>query len=120
MLLSTQTDTLPHLVLTKRKDILQRIATVQGATIEDICTQPRKNLAGILALLLCQPVADVEKNAMDALMSVAPGFHKHNDLSAWIKMEPVLLACEILKSAADQAESRKSDVSMARCAGCLL
>jgi serine/threonine-protein kinase ATR len=112
LLLLTHTDTLPHLVLTKRKDILQRIATARGTSIQDICTQPRRNLAGILALLLCQPVADVEKNAMDALVAVAPAFRENgNDLSDWVKLEPVMVACEVLKSAADQHETRRDNVS---------
>ncbi|KAF2791318.1 hypothetical protein K505DRAFT_376871 [Melanomma pulvis-pyrius CBS 109.77] len=108
LLLLTHTDTLPHLVLTKRKDILERIATARGTSIQDICTQPRRNLAGILALLLCQPVADLEKSAMDALVAVAPAFRENgNDLSSWVKLEPVMVACEVLKSAADQHESRR-------------
>jgi serine/threonine-protein kinase ATR len=112
LLLLTHTDTLPHLVLTKRKDILERIATARGTSIQDICTQPRRNLAGILALLLCQPVADVEKSAMDALVAVAPAFQENgNDLSSWVKLEPVMVACEVLKSAADQHETRRDNVS---------
>ncbi|KAF2473193.1 uncharacterized protein BDR25DRAFT_257421, partial [Lindgomyces ingoldianus] len=109
MLLSTQTETLPYLVLTKRKDILQRIATARGTSVQEICTQPRRNLAAILALLLCQPVEDVERSAIEALVAIAPGFQdKNHDLSTWIKVEPVLVACEVLKSAADQPVSRKS------------
>ncbi|KAF2712355.1 hypothetical protein K504DRAFT_372017 [Pleomassaria siparia CBS 279.74] len=108
LLLLTHTDTLPHLVLTRRKDILERIATARGTSVQDICTQPRRNLAGILALLLCQPLADVEKSAMDALVAVAPAFQENgNDLSSWIKLEPVMVACEVLKSAADQHEDRR-------------
>ncbi|ORX98750.1 hypothetical protein BCR34DRAFT_142938 [Clohesyomyces aquaticus] len=109
MLLSSQAETLPYLVLTKRKDVLQRIATARGASIQDVCTQPRRNLAGILALLLCQPVDDIEKSAMEALFAVAPDFKANNqDLSFWIRPEAVLVACEVLKSAADQPVPRKS------------
>jgi serine/threonine-protein kinase ATR len=112
LLLLTQAEILPHLVLTKRKDILQRIATARGTTIQDICTQPRRNLAGILALLLCQQVTDVEKSAMETLVAVAPAFQENdNDLSDWVKLEPVLVACEVLKAAADQHDSRKPNVS---------
>ncbi|KAF2178853.1 hypothetical protein K469DRAFT_598368 [Zopfia rhizophila CBS 207.26] len=111
MLQMTQMETLPHLVLTKRKDILQRIATAQKTSVQDICTQPRKNLAGILALLLCQPVADVEKGAMDALVAVAPAFRENNnDLSSWVRLEPVLVACEVLKAAAEEHESKKPHI----------
>ncbi|KAF2867552.1 protein kinase rad3 [Massariosphaeria phaeospora] len=109
LLLSTHTDTLPHLVLTKRKDILERIAKARGTSIEDICTQPRRNLAGILALLLCQPVTDVEQNAMETLVTVAPAFQENgNRLDSLVKLEPVMVACEVLKLAADQNESHKA------------
>ncbi|KAF2267881.1 hypothetical protein CC78DRAFT_565700 [Lojkania enalia] len=108
LLLSTHSETLPHLVLTKRKDVLQRIATSRGTSILDVCVQPRRNLAGILGLLLCQAVSDVEKSAMDALLSASSAFAENgNDLSDWVKVEPVLIACEILKLAADQPGSRK-------------
>src|SRR4051794_6909331 len=72
LLLSTQLETLPHLVLAKRKDILGRIALTRGISAREVCLQPRKNLAAILGLLLCQPVANVEQNAVDALQAVAP------------------------------------------------
>ncbi|KAF2280300.1 protein kinase rad3 [Westerdykella ornata] len=108
LLLSTQADILPYLVLTKRKDILQQIATARGSSIQDVCIQPHRHLANILALLLCQPVSDVEKSAMDALVAVSPAFGESGfDLSDYVKYEPVMVACEILKSAADQHESKK-------------
>ena len=114
LLLSTHTELLPNLVLTKRKDILGRIAKARGTSIEDICTQPRRNLAGILALLLCQPVADseVESNAMETLVSVAPAFLDNgNELESLVKLEPVMVACEVLKLAADQHDARNDHVS---------
>lgn len=112
LLLSTQPEILPHLVLTKRKDILEQIATARGSSISDVCIQPHRHLANILALLLCQPVADVEQSAMDALVAVSPAFKESGyDLSDYVKYEPVMVACEILKSAADQHESKKKQVS---------
>lgn len=111
LLLSAQSEILPRLVLTKRKDILQRIATARGTSIQDVCTQPRRNLAGILALLLCQTGPDVEKSAMETLTAIAPAFQQQNyDLSSWVKLDPVLVACEILKTASDQHESRRKQV----------
>jgi serine/threonine-protein kinase ATR len=113
MLLMTQTETLPHLVLTKRVNVLQRIATARGTSIQDICTQPRRNLACILALLLCQPVAHIEESAMEALAAVAPAFRENeNSLASWIKLEPVLVACELLKTAAEENDARKPQVSL--------
>jgi serine/threonine-protein kinase ATR len=108
----TQSETLPHLVLMKRKDLLQRIATARGTSIQDVCTQPRRNLACILAMLLCQPVKDVEEAAMDALVTVTPAFQENdNNLSNWVKLEPVLVACEILKTLAEADDSKKPQVS---------
>ncbi|KAF2733102.1 hypothetical protein EJ04DRAFT_295336 [Polyplosphaeria fusca] len=108
LLLSVHTEILPSLVLTKRKDILQRIATARGASILDVCIQPRRNLAGVLALLLCQPINDVDKNAMETLLMMSPAFKENGrDLSYWVKLEPVMVACEVLKFASDQAPSKK-------------
>jgi serine/threonine-protein kinase ATR len=112
LLLSTQAEILPHLVLTKRKEMLQRIATARRTSIQDVCMQPRRHLANIIALLLCQPVNDVEKSAMEALVAVAPGFRENGyDLSDLIKLEPVLVACEILKMMTDQPTSTKAQAS---------
>ncbi|KAF2206005.1 hypothetical protein GQ43DRAFT_427658 [Delitschia confertaspora ATCC 74209] len=108
MLLLTQTETLPLLVLTKRKEVLQRIATARGTPIEILCMLPHKNLAGILALLLSQPVTNVKKAAADAINAVAPRLEElGHDLPALVKMEPVLVACELLKMAAED-ESKKA------------
>ena len=48
--LDIQSDVVPHMVLMKRKDVLQRIASSRGkdVRIEHICSQPRQTLAGIL------------------------------------------------------------------------
>jgi serine/threonine-protein kinase ATR len=113
LLLATQTEILPHLVLTKRKDIIQRIATARQTSIQDVLIQPRKNLAGILALLICQPVADVETTTMDILLAIAPALQGNNrTLSHWVKLDPTLIACEILGAAADQHPSRREQVSV--------
>lgn len=109
LLLSTQAEILPHLVLSKRQDILQQIATARKSTVEGICMQPNKHLANILALLLCQPVADVEQSTMDTLVAASPAFGERGyDLADYVKYEPVAIACEILKSAADQHDSKKN------------
>ncbi|KAF2019578.1 hypothetical protein BU24DRAFT_419179 [Aaosphaeria arxii CBS 175.79] len=102
-------DTLPMLVLTKRKDVLQAIAHLRGkdVKIENIISQPRQTLASILALLLCQPVANPEQNAWETLIEVAPQFEKEYDLARLIQLEVVLVACEILKLAADDDDSKK-------------
>ncbi|EON65245.1 hypothetical protein W97_04482 [Coniosporium apollinis CBS 100218] len=113
LLLLTQTDTLPYLVLTKKHDVLQRIASARGpaTSVQDICTQPRKNLAAIVALLLLQSSPDSERYTMDLLCEAAPGLK--DDLSGLIELEPVLIACEILKAADEEDTSKKSRVRQA-------
>lgn len=112
MLLLTQAETLPYLVLMKKKDILQRIARARGPSISvhDICLHPQRNLVAILALLLRQPSANIEKTAMDYLCEVAPAFREQNDLSGLVGTEPFLIACDLLKAASDEGEPRKAQV----------
>lgn len=110
-LLLTQRDTVPFLVLTKKKDILQRIATARSAdtSIQDICLQPPANLAAVISTLLFQPSSDVEGNAIRCLAEVAPGIQT-SDLGSLIRSNPVLIACEMLKTAGDEDESNAPKV----------
>lgn len=109
LLLLTQADTLPHLVLTKRRDIIEKIAQARKASVGEVLTQPKRNLTRILALLLCQPVTDVESNAMDTLASIEPAIREgsNNRLDALIAADITGVAIEILLLAADQDESKK-------------
>ncbi|KAF2086780.1 putative phosphatidylinositol 3 and 4-kinase [Saccharata proteae CBS 121410] len=113
LLLMTQVETLPYLVLTKKKDVLKRIASARGpkTTIQDVCMQPRRNLAAILSKLLLHPSANIEATAVDILSEVAPAFADF-DLSNLIQTEPVLIACEMLKAAVGQEEEKKKEASM--------
>lgn len=105
----TERNTIPSLVLHRKRDVLQRLATARGgnATIHDVCLQPRGNMAAILTLLLSQPSADVEEAALQCLTDAAPAFHG-SDLAELVKMDPTLLACELLKFIGEQPEERKS------------
>ncbi|KAI8936862.1 hypothetical protein NX059_006098 [Plenodomus lindquistii] len=109
LLVYTQAETLPHLVLSKRKDVIERIAQARKASIVEVLTQPRTNLAKILALLLSQPVADVERNAMDILAAVEPAMREssNNRLEAWVTLDVTGIAIEILMLAADHVGTRK-------------
>lgn len=104
-LVLTQRETIPFLVLTKKKDILQQIASArkQNSSIQDLCLSPPTNLAAVLAFLLVQPATDIETSAMNHLLEVAPDLQS-SDLATLIKLDPVLVACEMLKTAADQDE----------------
>lgn len=112
-LLLTQRETIPFLVLTKKRDILQRIALARApdTSVEDICLQPSANLAAILALLLVQPTHDVEASAIEILTEVAPAFAK-SDLTGLLKLDPVQISCEMLKAAGDEAGGNDSKVSL--------
>ncbi|KEQ70449.1 hypothetical protein M436DRAFT_53559 [Aureobasidium namibiae CBS 147.97] len=113
-LLLTQRDTVPFLVLTKKKDILQRIASARSAetSIQDICLQPPANLAAVISTLLYQSSGDVEGNATRCLAEVAPGFQS-NDLGSLVRSNPVLIACEMLKTAGDEDASNASKAHQA-------
>ncbi|KAK5125692.1 hypothetical protein LTR85_011966 [Meristemomyces frigidus] len=106
-LVITQRDTVPTLVLTKKKDILQRIATARSTSIHELCLQPVANRAATLALLLTQPATDIEEAAVDCLAEVAPSF-RGVDLGILIKPDPISVACEMLKHCGDAPEQRKS------------
>jgi serine/threonine-protein kinase ATR len=108
-LVLTQTDTLPYLVLKKHHDLLSRIASARGTTIRNTCTQPRKNLARILALLLLQPWPDLERMTMEYLCAAATGFSEDN-IATWVQLEPVMIACEMLKAAGDEETGKKPEV----------
>ncbi|KAF2211034.1 hypothetical protein CERZMDRAFT_43856 [Cercospora zeae-maydis SCOH1-5] len=108
-LVLTQRETLPFLLLTKKKDIVQRIANARGngTTVEDVCMQPRTNLAAILAVLLSQSAHEAEELAFSCLTEVAPDLRK-TDIASLVKVDPVLVACEMLKLSGEQAADRKT------------
>ncbi|EME41530.1 hypothetical protein DOTSEDRAFT_55328 [Dothistroma septosporum NZE10] len=104
----TQRDTLPSLVLTKKQDIMRRVAHAAGReSVRDVCLQPITNLAAILSLLLMQSSGDVEDFVLACLTAVDPGF-RDVDLAGLIRLEPVQIACELLKLCADESDNRKS------------
>ena len=107
-LVHTQADTVPFLVLTRKTDVLQRIAQARGPSIavHDLWLQPSRNLAAVLGLLLIQPVEDAEQSAIALLKDASPSFAEH-DLSSLIKVDPIQISCEILKHAADFPDSKK-------------
>lgn len=99
---------LPYLILTRKKDIVLRIALAHGQTMSpfDLCTKSN-NFAAILSYLLTQSGSEAEKFIMSLLVDISVEF-KQQDLSAWIKLEPILIACELLKSIVDAGSERSS------------
>ena len=100
-------DIIAHLVLYKRYKILKKIAIARKTSIGDICLQPRPHLARILALLLCQKGDKVEERAADALRAAEEQFVLY-DL---VHLEPAMVACEVLKMAAEHTGDDKKLVS---------
>ncbi|TKA77849.1 hypothetical protein B0A55_05162 [Friedmanniomyces simplex] len=106
-LLTTQRHTVPTLVLTKRKDVLQRIAAARGtANISDLVLQPKTNLAATVAVLLTQPANDLEEAALECLEGVATNF-RGTDLKNLVKIDAPMIACEMLKRTADAPDRQK-------------
>lgn len=111
-LLLTQTETIPYLILTRRRDVLLRIAQARGpaAGVQDLWLQPSKNLAAVISLLFIQPSPDPELAAIGLLKDVAPDFTEH-DLSNLVRVDPILIACAILKEAAVGQDAKRVQVS---------
>ena len=107
-LVNTQVHTIPYFVLTKRRDVLQRIAEACDKSIMSICRE-HGNLAAILSNILLQAQGDVENLVMVLLNAVSPEF-KNVDCSELLKSEPQATATELLKAAGDMDEKRRSQV----------
>jgi serine/threonine-protein kinase ATR len=99
---------LPYLVLTRKHDLILRMALVHESSMStfDLCTQ-RRNLASILSFLLGQYSADSEDLIMTLLTEVSPDF-KESDLGGWVRLNPDYIACELLKAIVDAGDSRRS------------
>ena len=106
-LVQTQNYTVPTLVLTKKREILARIAAARGATtsIYELCVSPKTNLVAILSLLLSQGGPEIEELASACLSDASSDFP---DLSTLVKGEATLLGCAMLKSIGAQDDQKKS------------
>lgn len=105
----TQVYTIPFLVLTKKRDILQKIADACGCAIMPLCMD-HNNMAAILSCILLQSSEDVENVIMALFNAASPDFSQldHVDI---IRSEPILTASELLKAASEENPSSKSRVS---------
>ncbi|MCJ1321696.1 serine/threonine-protein kinase M1 [Xylographa vitiligo] len=109
----TQFYTIPYLIATKRKDLLQRIVTACGPehSIKSLC-MGHAQLAAILSFLLLQPSTDQETMIMSLLKEASPDF-KDADIVELMKSEPMLTAFELLKVAGEEEEERSARVHQA-------
>jgi hypothetical protein len=112
LLFITQAYTVPLFVVTKRNDILQRIAQActKTGSIQDIITSPRKNYASVFARLLLA-TGDSPQHAIALLQQAAPRLQA--SFSQMIEVEAVKIGCEILSVAGDWPESRKPKIGEA-------
>lgn len=100
---------LPYLVLTQKRDIIAKV----GATYKDpkspfdLCTE-KNNLAAILAFLLSQPSPNPEAMTMSVLAEVDAAF-KGRSLAELVRTEPILIACDLLKSLGDTRDGKGSE-----------
>ena len=111
LLLLTQAETIPYLTLTKRKDILERIASARGpnTNIRDLWRQPSKNVAAVVSSLLLHHNSEAEKAILALLCEVDPDFTEI-DLSTLVNIDPVLCASEILKATGDGLGIQRNQV----------
>lgn len=106
----TEVHVLPYLVLMRKSDIITRM----GATYDEqqsafkLCTE-KNNLASILVLLLTQPSNDHDTMVMSILNEISPEFRVH-DLAGWVRVEPILIACELLRGMGDSTAGKDSKV----------
>ncbi|RDW67089.1 protein kinase MEC1 [Aspergillus mulundensis] len=102
----TEVYVLPHLVLWRKKEVIARIGgTYKNAKSPfDICSE-KDNLAAILAFLLCQSSSDPQKMIMATLSAVDSAFDGRT-LAELVRIEPILIACDLLKGLGDVGEEK--------------
>ena len=109
----TQVYTVPFFVLTKKKDILQRIADASGQSIMVLCRE-HNNLAAILSCILLRTSSDAEGLVMNLLNAVSPEFG-NVDCAELLKSEPQATASELLRAAGESDELKRAKVYAPHC-----
>ncbi|KAL2807609.1 hypothetical protein BJX63DRAFT_436875 [Aspergillus granulosus] len=100
----TEVFVLPHLVLSRKRDVIARIGATykEVKTPFDICSG-KDNLAAILAFLLCQPSSEPQKMIMSTLSAIDSAFDGRT-LAELVRIEPILIACDLLKGLGDMGK----------------
>ena len=103
-LVMTQSYTIPFLILTKRRDILQRIAAANGPddSIMSICLE-EEQLAAILASLLLNTSSEPDATIASLLSEASPEF-RDIDIQEIFRSDPTRIAFELLKAAGGSNE----------------
>ena len=111
LLLVLQKHALPWLVLTKKREVIQKITEARGETETWQTCMDHANLPSILALLLVQDAPDIAAHAMSLLGHVSShtnGF----ELVELLRTDPLTIALELFKAGAEANETRKARVSL--------
>ncbi|KAL8834033.1 MAG: hypothetical protein Q9170_003964 [Blastenia crenularia] len=106
LLRMTQLHTLPYLVLTKQRDLLQRLAVACNCSIQELCMQ-QHNMSAILAYIMIRSSGEAEVTIMTAFQVISSEFVNVN-CHELAKSEPVLIATELLKAAGDVDDASKA------------
>lgn len=110
LLRMTQSYTLPWLVLSKKKEIVQKIAHAAGKNdVWDISIDT-KNLAPILAFLLVQATTDEDEFIMGLLKDLSPEKFKKLSLRDLMQTAPIEIAFELLNASGEADEGKKAQV----------
>ena len=104
----TQSYTTPYLILTKKQDILQRIADSSNRSLKQLCMD-HTNLAATLACVLLQESEDPEGLIMALFSNISFEFAKIH-CSDLLKAEQPLTAAELLKAATEDDDMGKTKV----------
>ncbi|ODH48741.1 hypothetical protein GX48_05176 [Paracoccidioides brasiliensis] len=103
----TEVHVLPYLVLMRKYDIMERIGATydQKKSLYELCNNDN-NIAAILTLLLIQPSADHNALVTSIFNEISPKF-QINDLSGWVRLQPILIACGLLKGLGDSTKGER-------------
>ncbi|KAK4200596.1 hypothetical protein QBC40DRAFT_68990 [Triangularia verruculosa] len=107
-----QRHALPWLVLSRKRDVIQKIAEARGEKESWAPCVDAENLPSILALLLVQQVPDVVEHSMALLQHTSAHFNK-SPLGDFLRTGPLLIAVELFKYAAAGDDDRKPQVRTA-------
>lgn len=109
LLLLIQSYALPYLVLTRKKDVVQKFVEARREKDAQSALLDTANNGPILALLMVQDVPDIESFTMSRLREFVP--LENCTLTELMASEVVAIVLELLKAAGDCDEERKPQVS---------
>ncbi|RDA91201.1 hypothetical protein CP533_4836 [Ophiocordyceps camponoti-saundersi (nom. inval.)] len=112
LLLLIQSHALPWLVLDNQTDVIQKIAEARHEKELWRPLMDSANLASTLALLLVQDADNMERFTQTRLNDISPHFHSLTLLDLF-QAEPVLIALELLRAAADADAARQQVIHKA-------